>query len=490
MQNKKKMILLIVSLLVVMAAAVVWGATGSAAPASASPGAEGGPGGRQPETASPSEITVKVQSPEVGDIVLTTEYIGRTAEQETVNVYPELSEKVTAVYFNAGDRVNEGDLLFEVDSSKAQLQLQLAEVQYELAVANFERSTGSSQASSILSAEYAFRTAAQNLADFKERYENYEDNTYYPNKSAASEALTEARRALSEARKALSDAANNPTVGVSIAQLERAVEKAEAAYEQAQSNYNGAVNDSNYSQYETQKTSYLNSYNKAREDLNILNTMTLEENEKIAQLTLRQARLQYEQSIDSIGSGKVYAPVSGIVMERNVSRYDQVTASTVAFVLGDLDTVDVEFSASSGGAESLRVGDAVTVKKGSDTYLATVTEIPVKTDSQSGLFKIKAQLSDSGLLSGVTVKVEAATARSEGTVLLPINYVYYDGAEPYVYLYRDGRAVKAMIETGISNSTQIECLSGVTGDDQLIITWHPNLADGAEVRLYEAEGGR
>ena len=88
----------------------------------------------------------------------------------------------------------------------------------------------------------------------------------------------------------------------------------------------------------------------------------------------------------------------------------------------------------------------------------------------------------------MTVKVEAATARSEGAVPLPVNYVYYDGAEPYVFLYRDGIVEKAMIETGISNPTMIECLSGVTEDDQLIVTWHPNLADGAEVKLYQAEG--
>lgn len=488
MQNKKKMIVLVAALLAVIGIAVAWRAAASSVAASAAPADGGGrPGDGQAADAS-SEITVKVQTPEVGDIVLTTEYVGKIEEQETVNVYPEISEEVTAVYFNAGDRVNEGDLLFEVDSSSAQLQLELAEVQYELAIANFEKSTGSTEAGNILSAEYAFKTAAQNLADFKDRYEDYEDNTYYPNKSAASEALTEARQALSDARKALSDAENNPTVGVSIAALEAAVEEAEEAYEQALSNYNAAVNDSSYTQYETQKTSYLNAYNKAREELNILNTMTLEENEKIAQLTLKQARLQYEQSIDNIGSGKVYAPISGIVMEKNVSKYDQVSASTIAFVIGDLDTVDVVFSASSGGAGALQIGDAVTVKKGSDTYTATVTEIPVKTDSQSGLFKIRAELSDSGLLSGVTVKVEAATARSEGAVLLPVNYVYYDGAEPYVFLYRDGIVEKAMIETGISNPTMIECLSGVTEDDQLIVTWHPNLADGAEVKLYQAEG--
>ena len=44
-----------------------------------------------------SQITVSTTAPEIGDMSVTTEYIGKIEPDTTVNIYPETSGQVTAV---------------------------------------------------------------------------------------------------------------------------------------------------------------------------------------------------------------------------------------------------------------------------------------------------------------------------------------------------------------------------------------------------------
>ena len=104
-------------------------------------------------------------------------------------------------------------------------------------------------------------------------------------------------------------------------------------------------------------------------------------------------------------------------------------------------------------------------------------------DPATGLFKVKASADgdDGALLTGLSVKVTADTAKARGSLLIPQSVVYYEDGAAYVYLLENGHAVKTFIETGISNEESVEVTSGLTAASRIISTWHPNLTDGAAV---------
>ena len=83
------------------------------------------------------------------------------------------------------------------------------------------------------------------------------------------------------------------------------------------------------------------------------------------------------------------------------------------------------------------------------------------------------------------VKVKASTAKAEDALLLPLDMLEYDENQPFVYVYRDGTAVRVDVTTGISSADEVVILSGLTAEDQIITTWHPDLKDGAAVALAE-----
>lgn len=89
--------------------------------------------------------------------------------------------------------------------------------------------------------------------------------------------------------------------------------------------------------------------------------------------------------------------------------------------------------------------------------------------------------------TGIAVKVRASTAKAAETLLLDIDLVEYDENQPYVYVYENGTAVRHDIEIGITSKDTVSVISGITAEDAVISTWHPDLKDGASVTCEELE---
>ena len=127
----------------------------------------------------------------------------------------------------------------------------------------------------------------------------------------------------------------------------------------------------------------------------------------------------------------------------------------------------------------------MTVSYNGQDYPAQITELSNAANPQTGLYAAKAQTEEplGTSRSGGVVKVKASTAKAENALLLPLELLEYDENQPYVYLFRDGVAVRADVVTGISSAEEVVILSGITAGDQIITTWHPDLRDGAAVAL-------
>ena len=71
-------------------------------------------------------VTVKVETPSVSSISIDDDFIGMIESEEQVAVISKLSGDVTETFFEVGDYVNEGDLLFTIDDTSAQIQYKQA----------------------------------------------------------------------------------------------------------------------------------------------------------------------------------------------------------------------------------------------------------------------------------------------------------------------------------------------------------------------------
>jgi len=184
---------------------------------------------------------------------------------------------------------------------------------------------------------------------------------------------------------------------------------------------------------------------------------------------------------------KVYAPISGVIEKKNVAANGQYSpTSGPGYVVSNKDVLVVNFSVASDIAAAMSLGDEVTVEYGQQRYSATITEIGTMIDAASGLFPVKARLHEgANMLSGVSVKLTAVTAKAQNSLIIPLSAIYYDNGAGYVYTVTDNVAVKTPVVVGIISGDSAEIISGLDDTAQIIITWNPNLADGAAVEVSE-----
>lgn len=445
----------------------------------------GGCGSAAQETAAVEEesaVTVSMKEVGIGTITLTNSFIGTISPQDTVMVFPLAAGTVTETFFEVGDAVEAGDVLFKIDDEAARLQYELAQVGMQTAqqtadstrnkLIDQENSANLQMESSKLQSQSQYEQAQIGYVMAKDAY------------TAADDACDSARKAYENIKKM----GENPTISGNDAKLlaER-IEAAASNLSRAES-----ARDQAYQAYLTARSGY-HTAEKGKEltdETEALTqeqlTTTIEDTEASLETAISQAALSVEQAQMALSYYTVTAPVSGVIESKNVEVNGMASQGNPAYTIVYNNAMTVTFQVSENVKNTLSSGQEITVERNQEVYQAFISEIGTSVNPQSGLFQIKALVPVSGaeLPNGVSVKVNADTYRAKQVMLIPYDAVYYENEGAYVYTSVDGRAVKTPITTGIFDDNDIEVTSGLNVGDIVVTSWSPQLTGG--VLLHEA----
>ena len=103
--------------------------------------------GAAEESVEQEEASVAVTTEEVGTgtLTLNNAFVGTISPEETVAVIPLAAGTVTETFFEVGDYVEAGDVLFQIDDEIAQIQATTAALSVQQAEQNAEMTLGSKQ---------------------------------------------------------------------------------------------------------------------------------------------------------------------------------------------------------------------------------------------------------------------------------------------------------------------------------------------------------
>lgn len=414
-----------------------------------------------------SAVTVSTQKVETGTITLTNSFIGTISPEETVMVIPLAQGTVTETFFEVGDTVQAGDVLFKIDDEAAKLALEQAQLSVKSTqqqadstlsnLANQQDSTDLQLESSKLQTQSQYEQAQIGYVMAKDAYE------------AADDAYDKAMSYKDVSGNTLMDADT-------LSKLKSARDQAYQAYLTARSGYHTAEKAIDL----TDETSEM-----TQEQL----ASTFEDTEASLATGLSLAALGVEQAEMALSYYTVTAPVSGVIESKNVDVNGMATQASPAYTIVNNNTMTVTFQVSESVKNTLSIGQQLTLKRNDDTYTASVTEIGSSVNPQSGLFQIKACVATDGLHlpSGVSVKVSADTYRAENTLIIPYDAVYYENEGAYVYTSVNDRAVKTPITTGIFDDENIVVTGGLNLGDIVVTSWSPQLTGGVLLHAVEAD---
>ena len=203
-----------------------------------------------------------------------------------------------------------------------------------------------------------------------------------------------------------------------------------------------------------------------------------------ARLAYETAKTQYDLQMEYT---TVTAPIGGVIESRGIELHDHVSPSAPICVISGGDQLQVNFGVTEKVMKNMNVGDALTVEKNGSTYEGNLTEIGAMVNA-SGLYDAKAAVSQgASLTNGAKVKLTVVMDRAEGAMTVPVDAVNYDDGQAFVYCYEDGPAKKVMVEAGIYDSQNMEIISGLEADSQVIVTWSNELVDGQQVLLDDGQ---
>ncbi|MCI9147780.1 MAG: efflux RND transporter periplasmic adaptor subunit [Hungatella sp.] len=210
----------------------------------------------------------------------------------------------------------------------------------------------------------------------------------------------------------------------------------------------------------------------------------VESGAKSAQIQYDSAKLAYDYQVEF---SSITATIAGKIESSTMEVHDMASQSSPLCVISSQGAKNVNFAVTEAILDNVKEGDQIRIEKGGSEYTGIVTEVSTMVDAATGLFKVKASVTDgSALANGSSVKLYVTSDRAMGVMTVPVDAVYYDNGEPYVYTFDSGTVHRIDVETGISDSEKMEITSGLTAADYVITTWSPELYEGASAVLEPA----
>ncbi|MCI1930618.1 MAG: efflux RND transporter periplasmic adaptor subunit [Clostridia bacterium] len=368
-------------------------------------------------------------------------YSGTVEPVNEMTVAGTISGKVASVNFDVGDYVKAGDVLYQMDTSDILNSKKVAEA-------------------SLASAEANIKSAQTGV-----------------------------------------ELANGASMQTSIQNAKAALDSAEIAYNQAKTNYdnntvlyqNGIISKTEMDNFTNAYKSTKISYDQAKESYDLVNKMPAE-NLKKAQDSLNSAKAAKESVSAQINSYNkslndctVKSPISGYVTACNVKAGGILSAALAPFVISDTSKVVMRVSVSEYIINDINTGETidVSIPAVSDKPISgTISEINPSANT-GGTYDVKVEIenTDGAIKSGMFGETTFVKDKKADVIAVPVNTVITKDNETFVFIDKNGTAVKTKVTTGIDNGTNIEITSGIESGTNVVIKGQTYLDDGDKIAV-------
>ena len=216
---------------------------------------------------------------------------------------------------------------------------------------------------------------------------------------------------------------------------------------------------------------------------------------------------QYEAALRKVqvnlGHTRIYSPVDGVVVAKNVEKGQTVAASyqtpSIAEIARDLKLMQVEVSVDEADIGSVSVGQEAefTVDAYADrVFKGTVTQVRISPKTTNNVVSytviVKVKNDDERLMPGMTANVSLIVAEKKNVLLVPNAALRFRpvtvGASkagppsrkptiaavetPGVYVLRDKKPVKLEVVKGITDGTRTEIVSGLREGASVLVGYN------------------
>lgn len=414
----------------------------------------------------------------------------------------EVGGTVDSLGADIGDTVNKGTVLARLDTDDLDLKVAEAEQAVQQAAA------GASAARASLQNAQAVRTAAEaSVAAAQAQVEGAQSKQQGVLDGARSQEKAQAQNAVNKAQAAYN-------------QAQSAAKRAEALYQ------NGLLSQQENEQAQTAFANADAALKDAREQLSLVregastsdrasaaaavkqaqvgiesaraSVSQAEAGIEQAQAGAQQAQASYDQAGVALAQAKLArsksilkSPISGVILEKNISTGQVAGAGTSVFTIGEINPLKVLLPVPDDEIGQWKKGQQVSITLYEEQRTGTVTSIYPKTNDNTGSISVEVRIANPKLdwKPGQVVKASRQTQSKTG-IMVPIEAVISTDNAPYVFKNVKGKAVRTPVKTGGLYDNQLVITSGLKPGDQIVTSGADRLFDGDEIQGQTASAAQ
>jgi HlyD family secretion protein len=377
--------------------------------------------------AAPATVDVTTAPAITRDLPRFLEATGSLAADEQTDVAPQISGKVVAVGVELGSYVKQGQMIVKLDDNDARIRLDQTLAQLQQAQAAVRQAE----------AKIGLRPG-QNF-----------DPTHVADVGSARVALELAEKQLRR--------------------FERLIET-------------GDVSRSSYDQQKAQRDQLQQQYEvaltKARQDYAAV---------VAARAGVANAETQVAQARRNITYALVYSPINGYVAERPADLGEYVSPATKVATVVSTNPLRARIDIPEQALSAIQMGQSVSVNVSAypdRNFSGRVHHVAPSVTPNSRTMTVEAVVENpDGLLKpGQFATVRILQPQTSSAVLVPLRSLRAESGTSYVFVIKDGRAEKRIVQLGQSEADLVEIKSGIVAGEQVATGNVELLNDGTPVK--------
>jgi len=187
---------------------------------------------------------------------------------------------------------------------------------------------------------------------------------------------------------------------------------------------------------------------------------------------------------------RIVAPFDGTITGRHADPGDYIpaggtTREGAAVTIAELTILRAHVPVPEADARFMHPGTLARIlaTPGIPAIEAKVSRHGRSVESPSATLAVQVDIpnADGKLLAGSYVKAQLAAETHDDALLVPAPALLAEKTSDYVFVVRDGKAVKTKVATGFKDGRQVEILTGLSGGDPLVVLTGLTLTDGQTV---------
>jgi len=184
---------------------------------------------------------------------------------------------------------------------------------------------------------------------------------------------------------------------------------------------------------------------------------------------------------------KAEAPISGIVTTVDVKVSDNVFPGDILFIVSDTEKMKARVWVTEQEVCDIKKGMKAEASCLRNTLSGSVTQIGLALDSNLQAFPVDIEFHnpDNIRACGVTAKIRILVYENPEALKVARKNIRKDENGHYIYILKDGNAVKQPITLGQENGTEVEVLTGLQSGDQIINEGLNMIKDGVKVKVIQ-----